>query len=101
MPRIGWAPLDVCHNCLSPAYFVTDSHNNRTDILDTYPKLDVEPDLVCDVKLYLSLILVAGFDLIVDGLDNLPTLVVKGASNWEHCGLQQCHSTLTLGAITC
>jgi len=40
----GWVSLDVCQNCKSPIYFVTARVNDRDDILDIYPKLDIDPD---------------------------------------------------------
>jgi hypothetical protein len=48
----GVASLDVCQNCLTPIYYVCESEQERTKILDSYPKLEVEPDeeLPEDVK---------------------------------------------------
>ena len=40
----GVVSLDICHNCGSPVYFVTKSYQDRNTILDSYPKLDLEPD---------------------------------------------------------
>ena len=40
---VGLASLDVCQNCGSPAYFVTPP-NQRENILDRYPKLEVDSD---------------------------------------------------------
>ena len=41
---VGLASLDICQNCGSPAYFVVANQNRRDEILDRYPKLDVDPD---------------------------------------------------------
>ena len=40
----GWVSLDICQNCETPVYFLTPSHQDRTTILDIYPKLSLEPD---------------------------------------------------------
>ena len=40
----GCVSLDICHNCSTPVYIVTPSHQDRNTILDSYPKLDSEPD---------------------------------------------------------
>ncbi|MGB5925040.1 MAG: DUF4145 domain-containing protein [Dehalococcoidia bacterium] len=40
----GCASLDVCQNCKTPVYFVTQSIQDRVTILDSYPKLDLETD---------------------------------------------------------
>ena len=40
----GCVSLDVCQNCGTPVYFVTPSDKDRVTILDSYPKLDLEPD---------------------------------------------------------
>ena len=40
----GVVSLDRCQNCGTPAYFVVPSQNERGDILDRYPKLEVDPD---------------------------------------------------------
>lgn len=41
---IGCASLDICQNCKTPVYFMTPSNTDRVTILDSYPKLDLEPD---------------------------------------------------------
>ena len=49
---VGVASLDFCQNCLTPIYYVGESERERNKILDSYPKLEVEPDeeLPDDVK---------------------------------------------------
>ena len=49
----GIASLDICQNCRTPTYFVTPSQQDRETILDSYPKLEVDPDeeLPEDVKM--------------------------------------------------
>ncbi len=48
----GLASLDQCQNCGTHTYFVSRSQQDRVTILDSYPKLDVDPDeeLPEDVK---------------------------------------------------
>jgi len=48
----GIVSLDHCQNCGTPTYFETPHHNDRISILDSYPKLEVDPDeeLPEDVK---------------------------------------------------
>lgn len=41
---VGHVSLDVCHNCGSPAYFVVGSSQDRNTLLDSYPKLEIDPD---------------------------------------------------------
>ncbi len=41
---VGMVSLDRCQNCGTPAYFVTPNHKQRAEILDRYPKLEVDPD---------------------------------------------------------
>jgi len=41
---VGVASLDTCQNCGTPAYFVVSNQNQRENILDRYPKLEVDPD---------------------------------------------------------
>lgn len=40
----GWVSLDICQNCGTPVYFVTKSQQDRNTVLDSYPKLESEPD---------------------------------------------------------
>lgn len=40
----GCVSLDICQNCSTPVYFVTPSNQDRATILDSYPKLNLEPD---------------------------------------------------------
>ncbi len=41
---VGYASLDTCQNCGTPAYFGVSNPNQRETILDRYPKLEVDPD---------------------------------------------------------
>ena len=41
---VGVASLDTCQNCGTPAYFVVPNLKERENILDRYPKLEVDPD---------------------------------------------------------
>jgi hypothetical protein len=53
---IGFASLDRCQNCGSPAYFVVVNPDHRVDIIDRYPKpeFDMDEDLPEDVKIALG-----------------------------------------------
>ncbi len=41
---VGYASFDRCQNCGTPMYFVVSNPNNRGEVLDCYPKLEVDPD---------------------------------------------------------
>ncbi|MBA7471817.1 hypothetical protein ES707_07127 [subsurface metagenome] len=41
---VGHVSLDRCQNCGTPAYFAVPDANNRENISDRYPRLEVDPD---------------------------------------------------------